>query len=64
MTENGVDLALDGNAAADLLQEIFVLDITIAQIQCEALPEPWTLCICMRRQWEPFYDVAIAMAFS
>jgi hypothetical protein len=33
MTEKGVDLALDGNAAADLLQEIFVLDITIAHIQ-------------------------------
>jgi hypothetical protein len=36
MTENGVDLVLDGNAAARLLQEIFVLDITTAQIQCEA----------------------------
>jgi hypothetical protein len=36
MTENGVDLVLDGNAAAGLLQEIFVLDITTAQIQCEA----------------------------
>jgi hypothetical protein len=54
MTEKGVDLALDGNAAADLLQEIFVLDITIAHIQCEALPEPWAIWICMRRQWEPF----------
>ena len=36
MTENGSDLVLDGNAAAGLLQEIFVLDITTAQIQCEA----------------------------
>jgi hypothetical protein len=36
MTENGVDLVLDGNAAAGLLQEIFVRDITTAQIQCES----------------------------
>jgi hypothetical protein len=36
MTNNGSDLVLDGNAAAGLLQEIFVLDITTAQIQCEA----------------------------
>ena len=36
MTENGSDLVLDGNAAAGLLQEIFVLDITTAQVQCEA----------------------------
>jgi hypothetical protein len=36
MTENGSDLVLDGNAAAGLLQEIFVLEITAAQIQCEA----------------------------
>jgi ferredoxin-NADP reductase len=36
MTENGSDLVLDGNAAAGLLQEIFVLEITTAQIQCEA----------------------------
>jgi DNA-directed RNA polymerase subunit RPC12/RpoP len=36
MTENGSDSVLDGNAAAGLLQEIFVLDITTAQIQCEA----------------------------
>jgi hypothetical protein len=35
MTENGSDLVLDGNAAAGLLQEIFVLEITTAQIQCE-----------------------------
>ena len=36
MTDNGSHLVLDGNAAAGLLQEIFVLDITTAQIQCEA----------------------------
>jgi Family of unknown function (DUF6510) len=36
MTENGSDLVLDGNAAAGLLQEIFVLDVTTAQIHCEA----------------------------
>lgn len=36
MTENGSDLVLDGNAAAGLLQEIFVPDITTAQIQCAA----------------------------
>ena len=35
MMENGSDLVLDGNAAAGLLQEIFVLEITTAQIQCE-----------------------------
>ena len=36
MAENGSDLVLDGNAAAGLLQEIFVLDVTTAQVQCEA----------------------------
>ena len=36
MTDNGSDLILDGNAAAGLLQEIFILDVTTAQIQCEA----------------------------
>jgi hypothetical protein len=36
MTENGSDLVMDGNAAASLLQEIFVLDVTTAEIQCEA----------------------------
>lgn len=36
MTENGSDLVLDGNAAAGLLQEIFVLDVTTAEIQCGA----------------------------
>ncbi|SEE74614.1 hypothetical protein SAMN05444161_6969 [Rhizobiales bacterium GAS191] len=35
MTENGSDLVLDGNAAAGLLQEIFVREITAAQIHCE-----------------------------
>ena len=35
MTENGSDLVLDGNAAAGLLQEIFVHDMTTAQIACE-----------------------------
>ena len=34
MTDNGSDLVLDGNAAAGLLQEIFVLDITTAQVEC------------------------------
>ena len=36
MTGNDSALVLDGNAAAGLLQEIFVLEITTAQIQCEA----------------------------
>ncbi len=36
MTENGSDLMLDGNAAAGLLQEIFALEITTAEIQCGA----------------------------
>lgn len=36
MTENGSDLVLDGNAAAGLLQEIFVLEITTAQVECQA----------------------------
>ena len=35
MTEDAADLVLDGNAAAGLLHEIFVPDITIARIQCE-----------------------------
>jgi Family of unknown function (DUF6510) len=35
MTEEGSDVVLDGNAAAGLLQEIFVSDITTAQIECE-----------------------------
>lgn len=36
MTENGSNLVLDGNAAAGLLQEIFALEITTAEVQCEA----------------------------
>jgi hypothetical protein len=36
MIENGLDLILDGNAAAGLLQDIFVPEITTAQIQCAA----------------------------
>ena len=36
MTENDSDLVLDGNAAAGLLQDIFALEITTAQIQCDA----------------------------
>jgi hypothetical protein len=36
MNENGSDLVLDGNAAAGLLQQVFVREITTAQIQCEA----------------------------
>jgi len=36
MIENGMDLILDGNAAAGLLQDIFVPEITTAQIQCAA----------------------------
>lgn len=35
MTKDGSDLVLDGNAAAGLLQKIFVPDITTAQIACE-----------------------------
>jgi hypothetical protein len=34
MIENGSDVVLDGNAAAGLLQEIFTLEITHAQVQC------------------------------
>ena len=36
MTENHPAPVLDGNAAAGLLQEIFALDATTAQIQCAA----------------------------
>jgi hypothetical protein len=36
MTENVSDLMLDANAAGGLLQEIFVPEITSAQIECEA----------------------------
>jgi Family of unknown function (DUF6510) len=35
MTDNDSELVLDGNAAASLLQEIFVFEVTTAQIQCE-----------------------------
>ena len=38
MTENSSDLVLDGNAAAGLLQEMFALEITTAQIQCYTNP--------------------------
>jgi len=34
MAENVSSLTLDGNAAAGLLQEIFVLEITTAQVEC------------------------------
>jgi ribosomal protein S27E len=34
MIENGLGFVLDGNAAAGFLQELFVLDITTAQIEC------------------------------
>jgi hypothetical protein len=34
MTQDGSNLVLDGNAAAGLLQEIFALEITTAQVQC------------------------------
>jgi hypothetical protein len=36
MIENASDLMLDGNAAAGLLQEIFVPEITAAKIECDA----------------------------
>jgi hypothetical protein len=36
MIDNDSSIVLDGNAAASLLQEIFVLDVTTAQIQCAA----------------------------
>jgi hypothetical protein len=36
MIEKGSGFVLDGNAAAGLLREIFVLDITTAQIECAA----------------------------
>jgi hypothetical protein len=34
MIDDGSDLVLDGNAAAGLLQEIFVFDITTALVEC------------------------------
>jgi hypothetical protein len=36
MNDKNSDRVLDGNAAASLLQEIFVPEITTAQIQCIA----------------------------
>jgi hypothetical protein len=36
MSDNDSELFLDGNAAASLVQDIFVADITIAQAQCVA----------------------------
>jgi hypothetical protein len=36
MIANGSETMLDGNAAAGALQDIFVPEITIAQIQCGA----------------------------
>jgi Family of unknown function (DUF6510) len=37
MTENDLDMVLDGNAAAaGALREIFVADMTTARIQCDA----------------------------
>jgi Family of unknown function (DUF6510) len=36
MMENGSEIMLDGNAAAGPLQELFVPEITVAQIQCRA----------------------------
>jgi Family of unknown function (DUF6510) len=44
MTENGSDLVLDGNAAAGLLQEIFVLEITTAQTECNATAQGSVAC--------------------
>jgi hypothetical protein len=35
-TENGSGVVLDGNAAAGLLQKIFVPEITSARIRCKA----------------------------
>ena len=35
MTDNDSERVLDGNAAAGLLQEIFIFEVTAAQIQCE-----------------------------
>jgi hypothetical protein len=35
MIEDVADFVLDGNAVAGPLQEIFVPDITIAELQCE-----------------------------
>ena len=36
MIENDLDFALDGNAAAGALREVFAADVTTAHIQCDA----------------------------
>ncbi|MGB9383851.1 MAG: DUF6510 family protein [Pseudolabrys sp.] len=36
MTDDGSNLVVDGNAAAGMLQNIFVPEITTAQNQCQA----------------------------
>jgi len=36
MTESDLGFVLDGTAAAGALQEIFVVDVTTAHIQCDA----------------------------
>ena len=36
MTENFADLAIEGNAAAGQVQEMFASDVTSAQFECEA----------------------------
>jgi hypothetical protein len=41
MADNISDLLLDGNAAANLLQQVFAPDITLAKIRCEACD-----CVC------------------
>jgi hypothetical protein len=38
---NVTDLVLDGNATANLLQQLFVPDVTLATIRCEACD-----CLC------------------
>ena len=34
MTDTGISFVLDGNAAASILQELFVPEITTARIEC------------------------------
>ena len=55
-TENGSDVVLDGNAAAGLLQEIFVSDITSAESNARhaAPSRPLARCVSMRSKWEQF----------
>jgi len=43
MIDNSSSGVLDGNAAAGLLQEIFVLDVTTAQIECAACGSTWVV---------------------